>query len=171
MKYLVALFLIATASICSAQNVSDGEFRHWTAGDGKKSSVRLKVVEYDENTVRLRREDNGELIALPISRLMRADQEYLRRMASHVKQTDSSTRGATRLSVDRPTFDASVRPVLQEFCVRCHGPDEQEAGLRLDTVTLDFAKRSVAMSWPDAASQIRAVLSGLDVAMRVPSGE
>ena len=30
-------------------------------------------------------------------------------------------------------FEKSVRPVLAENCFRCHGPDKQEHGLRLDS--------------------------------------
>ncbi|MDW8266936.1 MAG: DUF1549 domain-containing protein, partial [Gemmataceae bacterium] len=30
-------------------------------------------------------------------------------------------------------FERSVRPILAEHCLRCHGPKKQEAGLRLDT--------------------------------------
>ncbi|MBY0395599.1 MAG: hypothetical protein K2X91_03900, partial [Thermoleophilia bacterium] len=30
-------------------------------------------------------------------------------------------------------FEARVRPVLVEHCARCHGPEKQRGGLRLDT--------------------------------------
>ncbi len=30
-------------------------------------------------------------------------------------------------------FEAKVRPVLAESCVRCHGPKKQSSGLRLDS--------------------------------------
>lgn len=29
-------------------------------------------------------------------------------------------------------FEAAIRPILVERCIQCHGPDEQEGGLRLD---------------------------------------
>jgi mono/diheme cytochrome c family protein len=31
------------------------------------------------------------------------------------------------------SFDRDIRPLLSENCYACHGPGEQEAGLRLDT--------------------------------------
>jgi len=31
------------------------------------------------------------------------------------------------------SFEKSVRPILTEHCVKCHGPDRQRGGLRLDT--------------------------------------
>ncbi len=30
-------------------------------------------------------------------------------------------------------FEARIRPILAEHCVKCHGPREQESGLRLDS--------------------------------------
>jgi mono/diheme cytochrome c family protein len=30
-------------------------------------------------------------------------------------------------------FEAKVRPLLAENCVKCHGPDKQKSGLRLDS--------------------------------------
>ena len=29
-------------------------------------------------------------------------------------------------------FESKVRPLLAEHCTRCHGPDKQRGGLRLD---------------------------------------
>src|SRR5207237_9763885 len=31
-----------------------------------------------------------------------------------------------------PDFDRDVRPILEQHCFKCHGPDKQKAGLRLD---------------------------------------
>ena len=30
-------------------------------------------------------------------------------------------------------FEAKIRPILVEHCFKCHGPEKQEAGLRLDS--------------------------------------
>ena len=30
-------------------------------------------------------------------------------------------------------FERRIRPILAEFCVKCHGPARAEAGLRLDS--------------------------------------
>jgi mono/diheme cytochrome c family protein len=38
---------------------------------------------------------------------------------------------ADRSAVDR--FEAKVRPLLIQHCTRCHGPDKQRGGLRLDS--------------------------------------
>ncbi len=32
------------------------------------------------------------------------------------------------------TYDANIRPLLQDSCVRCHGEDRPKAGLRLDSL-------------------------------------
>ncbi len=41
----------------------------------------------------------------------------------------------TALTEDRIGFNESIRPILAQHCISCHGPDEEhrEAGLRLDT--------------------------------------
>src|SRR3954470_15226513 len=31
-----------------------------------------------------------------------------------------------------PEFDKDVKPILEQHCFKCHGPDKQKAGLRLD---------------------------------------
>ena len=56
--------------------------------------------------------------------------------------------------VDREAFDDSVRPVLQEFCVKCHGAEKQESGLRIDRLELDFGKRTVAQHWTEIMDRI-----------------
>ncbi len=38
-----------------------------------------------------------------------------------------------RLHADEAQFEAEVRPALIDRCLRCHGSDKQEGGLRLDT--------------------------------------
>jgi WD40 repeat protein len=42
--------------------------------------------------------------------------------------------GAAEVSVESsPQFDSDIQPVFNRFCVGCHGPDEPEGGLRLDS--------------------------------------
>lgn len=36
-------------------------------------------------------------------------------------------------AAEGPDYDAEVKPILVRSCFRCHGPEEQESGLRLDT--------------------------------------
>ncbi len=55
---------------------------------------------------------------------------------------------------DRAAFDESIRPVFQEFCTKCHGPEKQKAGLRLDDIDLDFSKRNVASRWTEIMDRI-----------------
>src|SRR5688500_5426591 len=39
-------------------------------------------------------------------------------------------------AADLPDFDRDVRPILQQHCFSCHGPDKQKGGLRLDQKTV-----------------------------------
>ena len=54
----------------------------------------------------------------------------------------------TVLAAEGISFDRDIRPLLSENCYACHGPGEQEAGLRLDmaeraTAELDSGARAV----------------------------
>ncbi|HEX3146712.1 MAG TPA: PSD1 and planctomycete cytochrome C domain-containing protein [Gemmataceae bacterium] len=40
---------------------------------------------------------------------------------------------ASAQAADTAFFEAKVRPVLVTYCVKCHGPDKQKGGLRLDS--------------------------------------
>src|SRR3954469_20662295 len=51
-------------------------------------------------------------------------------------------------------FERDVQPILTSKCVRCHGPQPAEAGLRLDTRTsaigpLDSGTRAIIPGKPD----------------------
>lgn len=57
----------------------------------------------------------------------------------------AGTLGAGQFALAKPAgpeafaeFERSIRPLLQEHCVSCHGPKKQQAGLRLDTRTGAF---------------------------------
>lgn len=41
--------------------------------------------------------------------------------------------GGTQQAKKAPTFADDVRPIFKTHCFTCHGPEKQEAGLRLDT--------------------------------------
>jgi hypothetical protein len=47
-------------------------------------------------------------------------------------------------------FVRDVRPILAEACFKCHGPDKQESGLRLDEPVLLLSMAIVALPWSRA---------------------
>jgi mono/diheme cytochrome c family protein len=58
---------------------------------------------------------------------------------------------AARLS----EYQASVRPILQKLCFRCHGAEKQAGDLRLDTVSPDVTNSAFSVSaWHDALDQV-----------------
>jgi len=58
---------------------------------------------------------------------------------------------AARLS----EYQATVRPILQKLCFRCHGSKKQSGDLRLDTVSPDVDSPAFSVSaWHDALDQI-----------------
>jgi len=53
------------------------------------------------------------------------------------------------------SFDVSIRPILQRRCIRCHGPEEENAKVRLDTLSTDLVEQSKgAETWHDALNAI-----------------
>jgi mono/diheme cytochrome c family protein len=52
-------------------------------------------------------------------------------------------------------YQASVRPILQKLCFRCHGAEKQAGDLRLDTVSENVNDATFSVSaWHDALDQI-----------------
>ena len=66
-------------------------------------------------------------------------------------------------------FEKKVRPILVEHCVRCHGPEKQKGGLRLDNAA-SFAKGgetgpTTLAGKPDASLLLEAVRYATDLKM------
>lgn len=57
-------------------------------------------------------------------------------------------------AADAERFEA-IRPVLQSKCIRCHGPNEQQAKVRLDSLSTDLVREPRgAETWHDALNAI-----------------
>ncbi|MBN9123084.1 MAG: PSD1 domain-containing protein, partial [Planctomycetes bacterium] len=80
-------------------------------------------------------------------------------------------------SAAEPTdhFEAKVRPVLVRHCVKCHGPDKQKAGLRLDSKAGWEAGGengpAIKPGKPDESLLVKAVRGADGVALMPPSGK
>ncbi len=55
--------------------------------------------------------------------------------------------GAAAIATDR--FSTEIEPLLEAYCVKCHGPEEQESNLRIDTLDRDFVNGRDGESWHD----------------------
>lgn len=151
----VAFTAVTTIGLCCA--FAD-EFRIWKTADGRQSDVKLRVVARSEDRVKLEREDNGKIVELPIARLSQEDQRFLREIAAGGNQ-------ATEFQPDRQGYTDVVVPFLRVHCLRCHGPETQEGGFRLDQqLPNDFLTRSVTEKWSE-------VLNMLNVGDMPPGGE
>ncbi len=51
-------------------------------------------------------------------------------------------------------FAASVKPLLTQHCVRCHGDTKQEGDLRIDVLPVDFVNLGVAAHWTEIMDRI-----------------
>jgi len=54
-----------------------GEYRVWRTSDGRRSRMRMTVIDKNENEVRFKREDNGKEFSFPMSKLSKEDQKHL----------------------------------------------------------------------------------------------
>src|SRR6266850_2195822 len=72
-----------------------------------------------------------------------------------------------------PDFSREVRPLLEEHCVKCHGPEKQKGGLRFDTKEGAFKKGESGETAvvPGHASESRLIklVSSKDDTERMPS--
>lgn len=56
-----------------------------------------------------------------------------------------------------PDFNKSVLPILESRCFRCHGPQKQEADIRLDHLSTDLIHdRAAAESWHEVRNVLNA---------------
>ncbi len=46
-----------------------------------------------------------------------------------------------------PSFDKTMQPFLQTYCLQCHNAQKQEGKFRLDNLSHDFADQAVAQRW------------------------
>jgi len=52
------------------------------------------------------------------------------------------------------TYHQEVRPILQSLCFACHGPQDDQGGIRFDTWIPDLQQASDAETWHDVLDQI-----------------
>lgn len=58
---------------------------------------------------------------------------------------------------DEIQFERDVLPILQMHCIRCHGPDVQEANLRLDNLSVDLSEnRAATETWHEVLNALQA---------------
>ncbi|MCB1121704.1 MAG: DUF1587 domain-containing protein, partial [Verrucomicrobiae bacterium] len=52
------------------------------------------------------------------------------------------------------TYHNSIRPFLENHCIKCHGPDKQKGDRRYDTLANDFTDQDSLSLWQDIADLI-----------------
>jgi len=60
-----------------------------------------------------------------------------------------SGQGREDIKSDLDGFRQNVKPLLQKYCVDCHGPDKQKGDMRLDTIDPDVVRGISFDQWED----------------------
>lgn len=71
-------------------------------------------------------------------------------------------------------FSETISPLLEKHCIGCHGPEEQEGGLRLDSVTgISTGGKSGSAVVPGAVDEslLMSALQYMDEALQMPPEE
>ena len=94
----------------------------------------------------------------------------MKRLAALVMLVSGVARGVT--AAEEVDFSRDIQPLLAKRCLACHGPDTQEAGLRLDdrsgaTKELDSGSRAIVPG-QSAASEILARITSTDPDTQMP---
>jgi mono/diheme cytochrome c family protein len=93
------------------------------------------------------------------------------RSASLILVTCIASSGTQSIAADAPDYVKQIKPLMQKYCVSCHGEDDQESGLRLDYASLliEGGDRgaTVKSGDPDASLMVK-VLHGTKGIQRMP---
>ena len=57
-------------------------------------------------------------------------------------------------AIGKDVFQEDVRPVLQQHCFTCHGPEKQKGKIRLDVLDPDMVNGNAAETWHDALNML-----------------
>ncbi len=82
---------------------------------------------------------------------------------------------AVRAADPQDHFESKVRPILVQHCVKCHGPEKQKGGLRLDSKsgwqTGGDNGTAIKPGKPDESRLIKAVRGAVGVEQMPPNGK
>jgi hypothetical protein len=79
-------------------------------------------------------------------------------------------------AADAPDFTWDVRPILEAHCIKCHGPEEQNGGLRYDVKAAAFAqadsgRTAIVAGKPEDSELLRRVTATHKDEQMPPKGE
>jgi len=57
-------------------------------------------------------------------------------------------------AIGKDVFQEDVRPVLQQHCFTCHGPEKQKGKIRLDVLDPDMVNGNAAETWHDVLNML-----------------
>jgi len=114
---------LTTAILCAWLSLSAG------AADDSSQNQRVQAVSSSQVQTVVTRDS-----ALPDLEEVKAAGVRRSRFRKPLPQTRTGTAPEANLKVFRNT----IQPVLKQACVKCHGPDNQEGNIRIDTLDPDL---------------------------------
>ena len=57
-------------------------------------------------------------------------------------------------AIGKDVFQEDVRPILEQHCFACHGPEKQKGKIRLDVLDPDMVNGNAAETWHDALNML-----------------
>jgi hypothetical protein len=105
----VALWLVTCCLLCSMVAAED---RVWASADGQ-SRVRASLIARSDDTVTLKRSDDGRVILVPIARLSEGDRRFLAEQSTAIAETvapATTAAGSVETSGGPPMTDSIVAP-------------------------------------------------------------
>ncbi len=110
-RMIIAACLCAMSVVMGAMTLPAAA-REWVDVTGR-FRIEAEFVKMENDVVLLKVKD-GKAIEVPLNRLGEDDRIFARQQVP-------------------VSFTTHIKPILESRCINCHGPDDQQSGLRLDT--------------------------------------
>ncbi len=75
------------------------------------------------------------------------------------------------LSSNESRYSKEIRPLLESYCIQCHGSKKQKAKLRLDTLRPDFTDNATLETWHDILNKVQQAEMPPEKEKQLSSGE
>ncbi|CAN5906458.1 hypothetical protein BH11VER1_BH11VER1_07650 [soil metagenome] len=122
----------------------------YTFTDMQGRQIQAEVLRVSGVSVTIKRED-GKTFALPLTSLVKADQNYLQSW-----KPTSGNSFSVPIRMTGSDFEKLVTPFLKQHCNSCHDAKKAKAGFRSDQLAGDLAMPRMVDHWKEVLDRINA---------------